>query len=113
MSTNQITRIGQGPNFASQVGAHLPESSCMKPEPLPFHQLVEINVDRSADSLPPGSCLPQATARIGLQISNVEKVELDTFFFQGRSPSTPVAEQVLARPHFKQRGPVIGCKSIR
>jgi len=64
----------------------------MKPEPLPFHQIVEINVYRSANSFPPGFGLLQAAARISLQVGNVEEVELDTFFFQGRSLSTPVAE---------------------
>src|SRR5262252_7422420 len=107
MSTDQITGIGQRPNFGPQLGSHLPESSGMKPEPLPFHQLVEINVDRSANSFPPGFCLLQATGRIGLQIGNVEKVELDTFFFPSCSLSTPITEQVLARSYFKQRGPVV------
>jgi hypothetical protein len=64
----------------------------MKPESLPFHQLVEINVYRSANSFPPGFGLLQTAARISLQVGNVEEVELDIFFFQGRSLSTPVAE---------------------
>src|SRR5215470_6753862 len=102
MSTDQITGIGQRPNFGPQVGSHLPESSGMKPEPWPFQQLVEVNVYRSANSLPPGSCLLQAAARIGLQVGNVEKVELDTFLFQGRSLSTPIPEQILARSRFNK-----------
>jgi hypothetical protein len=64
----------------------------MKPEPLPFDQLVEVNVDRSANSFPPGFVLLQAAARISLQVGNIEEVELDTFFLQGRSLSTPVTE---------------------
>jgi hypothetical protein len=51
----------------------------MKPEPLPFDQLVEVNVDRSANSFPPGFVLLQAAARISLQVGNIEEVELDTF----------------------------------
>ena len=64
----------------------------MKPEPLPFHQLVEINVYRSANSFPPGFGLLQAAARISLLVGNVEEVELDTFFFQSCSLATPVAK---------------------
>ena len=67
----------------------------MKAETLPLNQPVKIDVYRSAKSFPSRLCLLQSAARIGLQIGDVEEVKFDTFFFQGRSLSTPVAEQIL------------------
>jgi hypothetical protein len=87
-------------------------SSGVKTETLPLHQPVKINVYRPAKSFPSGLCLPQAAARIGLQIGDVEEVELDTSFFQGRSLSTPVAEQILSWSRVKERGANIGRRSI-
>src|SRR5215472_16679637 len=111
MSTNQITRIGQGPNLGPQVGSHLPESSGVKPEPLPFHQPIEANVDGPPNSFPPGFGLLPAAARISFQVSNVEEVELDTSFCQRRSLSAPVSEEILPCWDFKYRASRIGCGS--
>src|SRR5260370_280113 len=45
-TTATIVSCLEGHNFVQQVGYLLPGSGAMKPEPLRFHQLVEINVPR-------------------------------------------------------------------
>jgi hypothetical protein len=72
-------------NFLCESGGGLPHFSFHSAKPLPLDHLVEIDVYRSSNPFPSGTGLLYSASGISLHIVDVEKVEGDTFFRQGRS----------------------------
>jgi hypothetical protein len=95
VGTHQIARIGERSDLAAKVGSRLPQPCCVKPKPLPFHQAIKINVDRSAHSFPPGLGLLYSAAGVALHIGDIEEVEGDSFFRKVGSFASPVSKKKL------------------
>ncbi len=95
MCAHQVAGVSERANLSSQADSRLPESSGVKTETLPLQEMIETNIDSSANSWPSGLRLLHSAARVSFQVGDVEEIEGDAFFGQLRSLASPISEQIL------------------